>query len=115
MALVHPPINPKNITPRAEGTVYEALRNQLDDDYEIIYSQDFSYRNHNNHRRFGEADFVVWHPHQGLLVLEVKGGVRLRSSPMAPGGRSVMTTGRGIRSEIHSRRLSRRCMRSKMS
>ncbi len=61
--------------------MYKALRNQLDDDYEIIYSQDFSYRNHNNHRRFGEADFVVWHPHQGLLVLEVKGGRSIEKQP----------------------------------
>lgn len=71
---VHPPLNPNNITPRSESIVYKALRDQLDDDYEVIYSQDFSYQNDQNNRRYGEIDFVIWHPRRGVLVLEVKGG-----------------------------------------
>lgn len=74
MATVHPPLDPETITPQAEGIVYEALRDQLGDDYEVIYSQDISYQNHSGNRRYGEIDFAVWHPRHGLLVIEVKGG-----------------------------------------
>lgn len=74
MATIHPPLRASNISPHSERVVYEALRDNLSSEYEVIYSQDVAYQNRSGNRRYGEIDFAVWHPHHGLLVIEVKGG-----------------------------------------
>lgn len=51
--------------------VYEALRT-LNDQYTVFYS--LSWVGVNQERTVGEADFVVFHPAKGILVLEVKSG-----------------------------------------
>ena len=56
----------------AEMKVYEALK-QLPDNYYVFYSViwgDEAYSNYHS----GEADFMVYDPTRGFLVIEVKGG-----------------------------------------
>lgn len=58
----------------AERKVYEALREQLPEQFTVFYLA--AWRGHDEDGRIieGEADFVVAHPQWGFICLEVKGG-----------------------------------------
>lgn len=60
--------------PRSERTVFDALRDQLDDQFVVFHSAAWLGRGQRGELNDGEADFVVAHPHWGWLVLEIKGG-----------------------------------------
>jgi thymidine kinase len=71
----------------SEVAVYEALRDQLPDDWVAWHS--LSLRTESG--RFGEGDFVIASPQWGLLVLEVKGGqVRERGGHWYQGQKRLM-------------------------
>lgn len=55
----------------AEAKVYEALRDQLPDDWSVIYGYDYVFWN-GRVLRDGEVDFIVSAPGFGLMFLEVK-------------------------------------------
>ncbi len=55
----------------AEALVYQALRDQLPDDWTVVYAYDYVYWS-GRVLRDGEVDFIVSAPHRGLLFLEVK-------------------------------------------
>lgn len=57
----------------AERTVYQALKEQLPDNWTVRYNLDFCYWDNGKFRTDGQADFVVVVPDQGLMFLEVKG------------------------------------------
>ena len=59
---------------RAEGRFYEACQAQLPDDYVVIYSANWLYRNAQGRLIEGEADFTILSPTGGVLAVEVKGG-----------------------------------------
>ena len=80
MAIMHPPHGPKyNDSHVAEPIVYRLLKEQLDDDFQIIHSipwlSSFIHELHNNKSPIGEIDFLILHPDLGVLALEVKGGI----------------------------------------
>jgi len=63
------------IPSKAEQLVYRALQEQMPDDWLVIHSLEFvtyhpKYESHGDR----EADFVVFAPQYGVLVVEVKGG-----------------------------------------
>jgi hypothetical protein len=58
----------------AERLLYEALLEQLDEQYVVFHSVDWALAGANGRIEQGEADFVVIHPEHGLLVIEAKGG-----------------------------------------
>jgi uncharacterized protein YfkK (UPF0435 family) len=65
-----------NYLSEGEKEVFDGLKNQLSDEWTVIYSlhwvtQDDVYINKSN----GESDFIILHPNYGVLILEVKGGV----------------------------------------
>lgn len=68
--------SPERATPNssAEAKLFEALSEQLDDDYLVLHSVAWIARPGGGGARDGECDFIVCHPHRGILVLEVKGG-----------------------------------------
>ncbi len=72
MAVFIPDIKPDdfNNSP-GEKEVYEALK-LLGKDYTVFYS--LSWISIGNDRTIGEADFVIFHPAQGIMVIEVKSG-----------------------------------------
>ena len=72
MAVFIPDIKPEdfNNSP-GEKEVYEALK-LLGKDYTVFYS--LSWISIGNDRTIGEADFVIFHPAQGIMVIEVKSG-----------------------------------------
>jgi hypothetical protein len=63
----------------AERRLYEGLLEQLDDAYVVYHSVDWVLAAPKG-RVEGEADFVIAHPVDGVLALEVKGG-RLAYNP----------------------------------
>ena len=57
-----------------EGEVYRALE-QLPDEWIVFHSIDWSKKDNRARVRWGEADFIVYNPHRGILVIEVKPGL----------------------------------------
>lgn len=58
----------------AERALFPALRDQLDDGYTVFHSFNLLLPNLQGKFMEGEIDFLVFHPEDGFLVLEVKGG-----------------------------------------
>jgi hypothetical protein len=58
----------------AEAKLYAALQQQLDDDIVVLHSQCFIRKNREEGHVDAEADFIVFDPRGGFLVIEVKGG-----------------------------------------
>jgi thymidine kinase len=64
---------------RGEARVFEVLRNQLGDEWDVYHHVNWHlHPNKQNRQRDAEADFVVVHPQHGIFVLEVKGGIQIR-------------------------------------
>jgi hypothetical protein len=59
----------------AERELYDALAEQLDDRFVVIYSAKFLAPAGRARVCEAEADFVVLHPEVGIVVIEAKGGV----------------------------------------
>lgn len=60
-------------TSKAERRLYEGFMEQLDDDYVVYHSVDWVLGGGPTPVQ-GEADFVIAHPEDGVLVIEAKGG-----------------------------------------
>ena len=94
MARMIPKFDTAQLEHSSEVPVYEALRDQLSDDFVVLHSYPWLRRWRKNAAiAEGEADFVVLHPRHGLLVLEVKGGQDIRYE----GGRWFRHSARGPR------------------
>ena len=59
---------------KAEAKFYEACKQQLDDKYLILHSISWVRKNVAGDVRDGEADFVIFDPDSGFIVIEIKGG-----------------------------------------
>ncbi len=79
----------------AERRLYEGFLEQLDESYVVYHSVDWVLAGASGPIE-GEADFVVAHPEDGVLVLEVKGG-RLAYDP---GRRRWLQSGRSGTHEL---------------
>jgi Nuclease-related domain/AAA domain len=60
-------------TSAAERRLYEGFLEQLDDSYVVYHSVDWVLADRHGPKQ-GEADFVISHPVDGILVMEAKGG-----------------------------------------
>jgi hypothetical protein len=77
MAMMIPDVSPDEIVHGSERDVYVALRDQLPDPFRVVHSLPWLRPERDAADAplsEGEADFVIFHPDYGLLVLEVKGG-----------------------------------------
>ena len=59
---------------QAEAKIYEACKTQLNEKYLVLHSISWIKKNVSGNVREGEADFVVFDPDGGFIVIEVKGG-----------------------------------------
>ena len=64
----------EDLKSKAERKVFEALRDQLPDEWSVFHSASVIYRDHAQGARDDEGDFVLCHPDHGIVCLEVKGG-----------------------------------------
>ena len=58
----------------AEARVYRSLRDNLPDDYVVLFQVGWILRQEGERARDGETDFLICHPDKGCLCVEVKGG-----------------------------------------
>src|SRR5690242_18537832 len=58
----------------AERKVFDAVRDQLPDDWTVFHSASVIFKDHAEGARDDEGDFVLCHPERGIVCLEVKGG-----------------------------------------
>ncbi len=59
---------------QAEARVYRSLRDNLPDDYVVLFQVGWILRQEGERARDGETDFLICHPDKGCLCVEVKGG-----------------------------------------
>ena len=77
MANMHPKNISEYLPTDSERIVYQELKNQLPDSFDVFYS--VSWTDYQNGKLVkSEADFVVVSPDYGFLCLEVKGGSAVR-------------------------------------
>ena len=75
--MIRPELSDKQISELesdAEAKIYESCKNQLKDKYLILHSISWVHKNVSGDIRDGEADFVIFDPDGGFIVIEVKGG-----------------------------------------
>ncbi|QDU36963.1 Nuclease-related domain protein [Maioricimonas rarisocia] len=115
MARMIPSIWPHETLSSAERRLYNALEEQLDDDFTVIHSLPWLDETRKIFQQ-GECDFLVLHPEHGLLVLEAKsggvnydgpsrtwlrpGGGRLNKDPFLQAQESVHHFNRLLRREV---------------
>lgn len=75
MARMYPDRPTVETQSNAERKLYYALRDQLPSAYVVFHSVRWQSRDTTQGIRDGEADFIIVHPTDGMLVVEVKGGV----------------------------------------
>jgi hypothetical protein len=63
-----------DVESRAELKLFDAFRRQLDDDWDVFHSTNWTQRRGERGSWDGEIDFVVSHPERGFLCIEAKGG-----------------------------------------
>ena len=59
---------------QGEAKVYRALRDNLPNDYVVLFQVGWILRREEDRARDGETDFLICHPKHGYLCVEVKGG-----------------------------------------
>ena len=75
MAVMHPTDLENYECTATEREMYEALRDQLPQRYQVFYSVRWFETNEENKRIDSECDFLVFDPSFGFLTIEVKGGI----------------------------------------
>ncbi len=74
MAQLLPAVLDANTKSSAERRLYEACARELDDDWMVFHHVKWIGYDDRGQPCDGETDFVIAHPHLGILVIEVKGG-----------------------------------------
>ena len=77
MANMYPKSIAEYMPTDSERIVYQELKNQLPDSFDVFYSVNWTSRE-NGRLVKSEADFIVTSPDYGFLCLEVKGGTGIR-------------------------------------
>ncbi len=83
MARMYPAKLPAEVSSNAEVLLFEQFSDKLASDYRVFHSVAWRKRDSGSSKadKRGEIDFVIAHPHYGLLLLEAKtGGLRIDGS-----------------------------------
>lgn len=107
---------PGRITPEMkssgpERTVFSLLKDELGDDWTVIFSAGIVFSTDGDGPRDDESDFVLLHPDKGIVVLEVKAGVRSREGRwerLKPDGEWVPVRDPGTQATDHMHNLKRK-------
>ncbi len=81
----------------AERRLYEAFAREMDDEWAVFHHVQWIGYDERGNPCDGETDFVVAHPHLGVLVIEVKGG-RIRFDEVS--GHYISTDRHGVDHDI---------------
>ena len=74
MARMIPKVLRDDVESEAERLLYRKFQDELSDAYTVIHQARWIGRRWGKRGQDGEADFVILHPEEGILVLEAKGG-----------------------------------------
>jgi len=74
MAKMMPPIFDSDWSPASEEIVFRAVQENLSDDWYVFHSFHYISDDPKYKKRDGEIDFLFYHPIEGIVVMEVKGG-----------------------------------------
>lgn len=74
MAIMHPADIENYKYTASEKQMYDELKRQLPDKYQVFYSVRWFETSEENRRVDSESDFLIYDPSFGFLALEVKGG-----------------------------------------
>lgn len=75
MARMYPrTLHGPDLKSEAEGKIFKALEERLGDPWEVFHSMAWVVRDKAGGSSDGEIDFVLVHPEEGVICLEVKGG-----------------------------------------
>ena len=83
MARMMPKINSKTIANRGEQLAYPLFRDQLPNDWVVIYDYKFCVMV-DHQLKDGQIDFIIIAPQKGILFVEVKGSYGLRRDLWIP-------------------------------
>jgi len=72
MTQMYPFVLNSNSKSSAEWRLYDAFARELNDDWLVFHHVKWIGKDDPGRPRDGEADFVVAHPHLGVLVIKVK-------------------------------------------
>ena len=75
MAIMHPKYV-LHFNSLSEQRLYNALKNQLPNNYDVFYSVVWYSKDENNNRINSESDFIVVDQNKGFICIEVKGGIK---------------------------------------
>lgn len=79
MAKIYPEISNDFHNSLGEFKIFEALK-KMSDEWNVYYSVNWHKRENNGRVRWGEADFLIFNPKKGILVIEVKsGGIKFKN------------------------------------
>ena len=98
MARFIPHINPEDIENRSERLVAEALSEQLPETVTVFHSIDWIRKAKLKPLQEGECDFTVLDPNNGLLFIEVKGGLIRYNKSI---GKWIRLSHKGSESELN--------------
>ena len=74
MPKMMPPDFDPEWSPVSEEIVFHAVQEHLPDDWYVLHSFHFTSDDLQGRKRDGEIDFLFYHPAEGIVVMEVKGG-----------------------------------------
>lgn len=74
MPKMMPPIYDPEWTPESEEVVFRAVQENLSDEWYVFHSFHFISNDRQGKKHDGEIDFLFYHPIEGIVVMEVKGG-----------------------------------------
>ncbi|MGD2049343.1 MAG: NERD domain-containing protein [Chloroflexota bacterium] len=105
----------QNVTSPAEARLYEAFRDQLENDYTVFHGVHWQALDGDYRPRDGEADFIIAHPQRGILILEVKGG-GIRHDPQTNSWISIDRSGRShtIKDPFYQARYSKYALQDEL-
>ena len=74
MPKMMPPDFDPEWSPVSEEIVFRAAKERLSDDWYVFHSFHFTSDDLQGRKKDGEIDFLFYHPDEGIVVMEVKGG-----------------------------------------
>ena len=74
MPKMMPPDFKPEWSPVSEEIVFHAVQEYLPDDWYVLHSFHFTSDDPQGRKKDGEIDFLFYHPAEGIVVMEVKGG-----------------------------------------
>ena len=100
MPKMMPPDFKPEWSPVSEETVFRAVQEYLPDDWYVFHSFHFISDDPQGKKHDGEIDFLFYHPIEGIVVMEVKGGaISYRDNQWYQDGRPIEPVNQAVRNK----------------